>query len=568
MTDVELDEGQYIAELIYGEGARSRSTAPEPSLLPHLGTYLCHDVSIDEVLRTAWGFAFEGDMSPPWMPLWEATLWGVAGRKDLEGFPGSPDFVTANHWRVIRALHELRLNQAESLATQSVDIGPKYPSAAGAARLAPLLSKKQLVALIADPLVDPATLDPESVRSMLAAAEALSVDLPDAWIDAALSGQWFTLPPQSRRAHVLPHLPSAQRADTADNLATWVTDMRLPPDMRALWVSRIAPFVSSGYVWDSAQLLDDVEPVWHEHIEKLLTAPWVTGPWADVFRAHPESENFAKVTRPHETTISAPADIRSRWQAHAEMAAPGGSVDIDDTGTHPPISEESSPLSHGSSGTRRRGSGTRGSSGTRGGSEAGRAPPAEPRRLQADVLLEDSMQDVTAFVANKIHTVDVSIGRGARVRATADIEDDLQEEFAKTDKDWIVLPVWFHAPGHNASGKLRVPRDQTRNSTSQSFSFTAPANGRVLARIHIMRPGGGVLLQSAILAGDIVANEMEAEAHEPNIELNVDVVAGDLSDPASVDKGQAMIADGATALTEQDGSPVEVDVSQLQEFLA
>jgi hypothetical protein len=426
------------------------------------------------------------------------------------------------------------------MAAQRIDIGPQYPPAAGAARLAPLLSRKQLGALLADPLADPATLDAESVRSLLVATQALSIDLPYTWIDAALNGQWFMLPPESRH-------------------------------MRALWVSRIAPFVSSRDVWEHADLFDDLEPVWHEHIEKLLGASLTADPWSDVFRAHPACEEFAKVSRPHETTASAPADIRSRWQAQPAMAAPERGVDMEDTGAFPPLPEDR----HGA---------TRGGPGDRGRSppaddtaeppppldedaDAPPAPPMEPRRLQADVLLEDSMQDVTAFVANKTHVIDVSIGRGKRIRAAADIEDGVQEEFAKTDKDWIVLPVWFHAPGHVDSGVLRVPRDQTRNSTSQSFSFTAPADGRVMARVHIMRPGGRKLLQSAILAGDVVASESEAEAHEPDIELNVDVVAGNLHDPTSAEDGQAVITDGTTAAVEQDGSFVEIDVSQLQELL-
>jgi hypothetical protein len=191
----------------------------------------------------------------------------------------------------------------------------------------------------------------------------------------------------------------------------------------------------------------------------------------------------------------------------------------------------------------------------------------EPRRLQADVLLEESLTDVTAFVANKMHSIDISIGRGSRIRATAPIEEELEEEFEKTDKNSIVLPVLFHAEGQVQSGKLRVPRDQTRNSTTHKFSFMAPANGRVLARIHIMRPDSTMLLQSAILAGDVVASESEAEAHRPDIELNVDVIAGNLHDPALGSIGQAVIAGENTALTQQNGKPVEIDISQLQDRL-
>lgn len=540
MIDVTLDEGQYVAELIYGGGTRPRSTAPEPALLPHLGAYLCHEGTIEEVLRSAWSFAYQGSMAPPWMPLWEATLWGVAGRGDLQGSPASPEIVTDNHWRVVRTLRGSKPDEAERMAAQRIDIGPQYPPTAGAARLAPLLSRKQLGALLADPLADPATLDAESVRSLLVATQALSIDLPYAWIDAALNGQWFMLPPESRQAHLLPHLPAKRRTGIADNLAAWVTSLHLPPDMRALWISRIAPFVSSGDVWEHAELLDDLEPVWHEHIEALLDAPWATDPWSDVFRAHPESEEFAKVSRPHETTAGVPANIRSMWQAQPAMAAPERGAEIDDRGTFPPLDEDT---------------------------DARPAEPIAPRRLQADVLLENSMKDVTAFVANSIHVIDVSIGRGGRIRADADIEDGLNKEFEKTDKDWIALPVWFHAPDQKDSGVLRVPRDQTRNSTIHSFSFTAPADGRVLARIHVMRPGGGLLLQSAILAGDVVASETEAESHEPDIELNVDVIAGNLNDPTSVDRGRAVITDESKAVTEQDGSFVEIDVSQLQQYL-
>lgn len=568
MTHVELDEGQHVAELIYGGGARPRSTAPEPALLPHLGAYLCHEGTIDEVLRTAWDFAREGSMSPPWMPLWEATLWGLAGREDLQSSPANQDNVTENHWRVVRALHESKLDEAELMAAQRIDIGAQYPPAAGAARLAPLLSRKQLVALLADPLADPATLDAESVRSLLAAADALSFELPYTWIDAALNGQWFMLPPESRQAHLLPHLPSKRRTGVADSLAAWVTDLHLPPDMRALWVSRIAPFVSSGDVWKRAELLDDLEPTWQEHVEKLLAAPWDPRPWSDVFRAHPESEEFRKVKRPHETTAGAPADIRSMWQAQPAMAAPERGVDMEDTGAFPPLDETlSAPGGRGGPGAAPPPAASPPEPTPPRDTAAPPTPPMEPRRLQADVLLEDSMQDVMAFVANETHVIEVSIGRGARIRASADIDNDLRPEFDKTDKDWLVLPVWFYVSGQKQSGKLRVPRDETKNSRPETFSFVAPADGRVLARIHVMRPDGGKLLQSAILAGDVVGSAEEAEAYEPDIELNVDVVAGNLHDPASVEAGKAVITDETTALTEKDGAPVDIDVSQLQDFL-
>jgi hypothetical protein len=564
MTHVELDEGQYVAELIYGGGARPRSTAPEPSLLPHLGAYLCHEGTIEDVLRTTWDFAHEGSMSPPWIPLWEATLWGLAGRDDLQAPPASQANLTENYWHVLQALRESRRDDAERMATQRIDIGPQYPPTAGAARLAPLLSRKQLIALLADPLADPATLDAESVRSLLVAAEALSIDLPGNWIDAALNGQWFMLPPESRQAHLLPHLPSKRRTGVADKLATWVTGLYLPPDMRALWVSRIAPFVSPGFVWDGAELLDDLEPTWQEHVEKLLAAPWDTGPWFDVFRAHPESDNFRKVKRQHETTAGAPADIRSRWQAQIAMAAPERGIEIEDTGAFPPLDLPASAPRAGTPPP----SDTPAEPAPPADTAAPPTPPLEPRRLQADVLLEDSMQDVMAFVANKTHVIEVSIGRGARIRASAEIDHLLRPAFDKTDKDWLVLPVWFYVSGQKQSGKLRVPRDETKNSRPETFSFVAPADGRVLARIHVMRPDGGKLLQSAILAGDVVGSAAEAESHEPDIELNVDVVAGNLQDPASDEAGTAVIADETTALTEKDGAPVEIDVSELQDFLA
>lgn len=528
MTDTEIEEGQYVADLIYGRGKRSRSTAPEPALLPSLGAYLCHGFSLGEVLRVTREFAYFGGMSPPWVPLWEATLWGVAGRREFQDLQQDLDFVSEARWKVLRVLHASDQAEAGLLAEKRVAIGADYPPIAGAARLAPLLSRDTVASLILDPAAAPSLLDPESARSLLAAAHALSIELPDGWIDDALGGYWLDIPEQSRHAHLLPNLPVNRRHEVADGLAVWITQQYLPPDTRALWASRVAPFVSSKKVWEGTALFDNLEPTWHAHVEGLLALPWPDEPWADVFRAHPEFQAFAQVSRPHETTLSAPNDIQSRWQMLMRM---GGRTER---------SFEFEDLS---------------------------APEDAPRRLQADVLLEDSMQDVTAFVANVAHIIDVSIGRGARIRATADIEAGLQEEFEKAEKDWITLPVWFHAGAQLDSGEIRVPRDEARNSTIASFRFTAPADGRVLARIHVLRPGGHRLLQSAILAGDVVVTDTDAKDHRPAFELDVDVIGGNLADPQPAAGGQTIIADGESALTEKDGVPVEVDVSQLQDFL-
>lgn len=538
MTDAEIDESQYVADLIYGRGERPRATAPEPALLPSLGAYLCHDFSLGEVLRATWEFAHFGGVSPPWIPLWEATLWGVAGRADLQDPQPGLDSVSAVHWQVLRVLRASDRAEASVLAESQANIGADYPPIAGTARLAPLLPPGRVTALISGPAADPGALDPESARSILAAAQAMSIDLPDGWVDSALDGYWLGIPEQSRHAHLLPDLPANRRAAVADRLAAWIGQQYFPPDTRALWVSRVAPFVSSQEAWERTALLDDLEPTWRAHVEGLLALPWPGEPWADVFRAHPEFRAFSRVARPHETTLGAAGDIRSRWHMLAQAAAPPErSVDFEDL-----LGDEFA-------------------------AEEPAAAGDVPRRLQADVLLEDSMQDVTAFVANAAHVIDVSIGRGGRIRATADIEAGLREEFERARKDWIVLPIWFHAGAQLDSGEIRVPRDEARNSTTASFRFTAPADGRVLARIHVLRPGGQRLLQSAILAGDVVAKDSEAADHHPAFELNVDVIGGNLADPLPASGGQTIIADGESALIQQDGVPVEVDVSQLQGYL-
>jgi hypothetical protein len=430
--------------------------------------------------------------------------------------------------------------------------------------MAPLLPRQELDAILKMPNSELAALDPESVRSLLVAADRQSIELPDDWISAALDGDWLGLPPESRLVHILPALPAARREQFADHLAEWLAMRRLPPDMRALWVSRIAPFVSSQKVWNADELLADLEPAWHEHITMLLAAPWPGIPWADVYRAHPEYKAFRDVSRPHERTERAPSDILSRWRPHESMAVER-SITIETL-------EDSFGAEPGDSGA--------------GGDEPGlaadieptpplagdaAAPPApqiEPRRLQADVALKDSMTSVMNFVADKVHIVDVSIGRHARIRADAGIETQLTELFDETEADWIVLPVWFHAPGNKQDGELRVPRDQSRDSSSASFSFTAPSQGNALARIHVLRPDGGLLLQSALLTGDVVSNEAEARTHPSSIRLTVDVLAGDLQDPPSNRVGRTIITDRTTALKEVDGTPIEVNVAQLQTLLS
>ena len=192
-------------------------------------------------------------------------------------------------------------------------------------------------------------------------------------------------------------------------------------------------------------------------------------------------------------------------------------------------------------------------------------PTGSERRLQADVLLEDSMLTVSAFAAGRAHLIDVSIGFGASIRADRGFDETI---FDTVSGDWLVLPVWFHAGDQKQSGTIRLPRDQTRSSTTFTFTFNAPAApGRVLARIHVMRPGGGLLLQSALFVGDVVTSIEAAHTHTPGFEITIDVIAGDLQDPASATQGKAIIADQRSALAEVDDQLVEIDVSMLQNHL-
>jgi hypothetical protein len=570
-----MNEGQRVYEILYGHGEHPRSTAPEPSLIPHLAARLSHDFSLGGVLKAAHEFGIIGSTAPPWWPLWEATLWALAGRSEAVDRSSFDELVAREHWAVLDALRDNDEWMAEDLVRQRIDLGGPYSPVAGAAMLAPLLGPGALFDLVDDPAFDPVSLDPESARSMLAGANTHGIELPTVWIDAALHGSGPTsILLEVRQAHLLPELPLDRSRSIAESLAQWLVGSRLPPDMRALWVSRIAPFVSSPAVWDVAPLTDGLESVWREHILALIEMPASREPWVDVFRAHPAHDQFQQVIEPHETTADAAQDILSRWAARAAASAPdrspdsisgeirSRSIDTGDTGT-PDIAalERSFDLGELIAAT----------DAASDEEISGRAeppPPDEPRKLQADVMLADSMKAVTAFVADTEHLVDVSIGRDAAIRADRDIEHELDTEFDRTDADWILLPVWFHAEGQLQSGSLRVPRDKSRNSTVASFRFVATSDERVLVRIHVMRPGGKLLLQSAILVGDIVSEVLEAENHDPGIQLQVDVVAGDLSDPLMASTGETIIADEKIALRQQNGTPIEVDVSLLQEDLA
>lgn len=561
------NEGQLAYDLVFGTGERQRSTAPEASLLPHLGSKLCHDFSIEEVLDVTRSFAFEGGSAPPWLPLWEATLWGIAGRDDLGDALDYQGIVSRKHWQIIRILRQRNTKAAAELFEARIEIGPGYPPVAGLARLAPLLPRKNVEALLEDPLLEPTALDPESARAIMEAANANSLRLADDLIDAALNGTFLTALQESRVAHLLPVLPQGIRAEAADKLATWVCQHNLLPDAVALWVSRIAPFVSSKDIWDLDQLIGSLEPIWRNHVEQLLHAPWPKQPWADVFRAHPEFERIPAITRPHETTASAAHEIFSRWMplaaaAAPERSAPGGALDdlmglersagidfdlpddiLDDVAAASPDIPEVDV------------------------EPEIQSPPVAPRRLQADIKHEESDKVVDAFVANQVHLVDISIGRKGQVSADREIERELEDIFKKKDVESIDLPVWFHANGEAQSGSINVPRNLVQDSDKAQFKFTASADNRVLARVHVMRPGGRMLLQSAILAGDVVPDVATAVNHKPGMQLTVDVEAGNLGDPADAEQGSTLVADESIGVTQVDGTPVEVNVSQIQDFL-
>ena len=147
MPEVVVDEGQNVADLIYGRGERPRSDAPEPSLLPHLAAYLCHDFSIPEILESARQFGTQGSLSPPWFPLFESVLWAVAGRADLAGSLPEAGGVSKDHWRIVFALRSDNQDAAQALFNEQILFGFDYPPQAAVARLAPLLTEDQVRAL-------------------------------------------------------------------------------------------------------------------------------------------------------------------------------------------------------------------------------------------------------------------------------------------------------------------------------------------------------------------------------------------------------------------------------------
>ncbi len=531
-------EGDLVADLIYGRGEKPRDTAPEPSLLPQLGARLCHDFSINEVLDVARDLARHSGNAPPFTPLWEATVWGIAERKDLVDHLDDFGVVSDNHWRVIRTLQTRNKTQARQLADAGVLIGGDYPDFAGVARLSPLLPPTEAAQLLDPSSIDPADFDSESLRSLLTAASLHDLEVPDVWLDEALSNNWFGLDEASHLAHVLPSLPAARRAAVADRLAGSVLDWRLPPDQRALWVSRIAPFVSSPKVWNTDALLRDLSPVWRTHVNELQSAAWPGAPWDDVFRAHPADSQFASVERPHEVTVSAPSEILARWSP-PETATLGPERGIAD-----------STLLSGDTGSEEE------------------APHSDaPRRLQANVHHGSSGKQVAAFVANEEHNVKVSIGRDGQVQANVDMESRLKELFEKTDTERLELPIWFHYGQERQEGSVTVPRKLSEDSTTCDFTLTAPSNGRVVARIHVMRPGGRLLLQSAALIGDVVDNVEAAEDHDEEMQLNVDVLAGNLGDPVEDSSGRTLVADREAAITRSEGKLIELQLTEMQNRL-
>ena len=543
-TTDEMSEGERVAAFLMGSGPRHRSSAPEPALLPHLAAYLCHDFSIEKVLQTARDLGLYGGAPPPWPALFYSTLTAACTRPELVAhlreFSGIPEMLL----RVGRLPQSPAQADTAAWLEQCWDepdaMGSDFPSYAGAAQVLCAQPSDMIATTLDDARLDPAQLDPESVRCLLVAMRQIGRAPENSWIRRALDSGAGQHQRWTRLAHVLPDLPAAERARYADELASAELDDRYPPDYRAMVVSRIAPFVSSRRAFHYRALTAEMDPVWVEQIDGLLGAGWPETLWADVMRAHPEHDMFRNVVRPHETTEMAPYEIENRYGAAqmamnpGEPATRGGAGE--ETSAPPPQPVPVDP-----------------------------AAPATPRALQANVMLDDDMQEVSAFVANALHVVDVSIGRGASV--VADVAFD-ETVFDETDAKWLKLPVWLHYDGQTQKDVLRVPRDAARNSKEVSFNIRAPATGRVKARLYVMRPGGGLLLQSAVLLGDVVADAATAVGHSPGLELNVDVHAGELNDPLSSPTGGVVDGSERDGQVIGDDAMVDLDVSSLHGYLS
>ena len=544
MSNDQLNEGQLVFDLVFGEGERPRPNAPEPSLLPQLAAFLCHDFSIEEVLRVALKFGLRDWDMPAWPALWYATLWATGSRPELVEF--SRQFTSLPPILLDLATLENKPDPTRARALFDAalpnDLGPEFAPHAAAAHLLPYLLESDIERVIDDARFQPLRLDPGSLRSIVLAMQRIGRQPASAWIHEAIEAPGGVFGRFGRLSLLLPHLPDGARDRFADELASMAGHHQFPPYFRALVVSRTAPFVSGAQAFHRDQLLADLLPVWATHIESLLSAPWPTVPWGDVFRAHPEGDVFREVLRPHEVTEVAAGQIDNVWSTEMAMtSAPERGVPRSGPSeAPPPPSPAPSPVSPPS------------------------AAQDTPRALQADITLEDEMEPVSAFVKDRTHLLDVSIGRGGRIRADVGIDESV---FDDTDQKSLLLPVFVRVGNQTLDGSIRLPRDQKRNSTVASFTVTAPSTGRVTARIHVMRPGGGSLLQSAMLIGDVVDSLAAAQAPATPMELQVDLLAGDLSDPQDAADSASVIADADHSQVVSDGVMVDLDVGQLQKHL-
>lgn len=516
------DEGEYVADLIFGRNDPCRFDAPEPSLLPHLAAHLCHDFSIPQVLQTTREFGLRGSLLPPYPPLFEAVVWGLAARQDLQQL-NNIDSADANHVDVVRALQTRDTSAAQRIFEQAPGLGFDYPAQAAVSRVAPLLRPAQVRSLRDDPQYAPNALDAESVRSLLVAFAIHGLEVDKTWLDAAVNGLWGAEYQFSRRMHILPELPNPRQKELADQLAQRICEMQPPAFARALWVRRVAPFVSTPAVWQRGLLLADLESTWRAHIEACLRAPWTDEPWADVFGAHPASDAFRNVKRPHETTHDASVAIEDRWLGAPAMVSPA------EEAQHRGLNEPD-------------------------------------RRLQTDVSLLPYARAVDSFVAGVEHRLDISIGHDGRIRADRALDETLFED---SDGEAIELSVVFHAGDFLRQGKIVLPRNRSMNSSIWSINYTPPQKSTELsARLYVLRPNSGLLLLSGLLRGTVVADVAGLANVDNGLSLTIDVITADSHNPPQNDPGEVLVTDGDSLLGGLAAQSVCVNTALLQSQLA